>query len=237
LRSLTLAGYTWKKVGIPYCGLILLLHTYFPGKRRGDIFRRLLRTKEYFNMLSWRPPSFLRRNFSWAAPVMLMLLWVPLLAACGGSSTPPPNISVSIKDNSFSPHDLQISAGQTVTWMNNGQAVHTVTADDGSFDSGNLNAGESFQYTFTKPGRYPYFCRFHGGAGGIGMAGVIIVGGSSSTGELAGEAQPETRGTSYVPAIVSTILLQHFPSHHIQLHVYLISGKDLTEMCDERYEE
>ncbi len=64
--------------------------------------------------------------------------------------------------------------------VNKGQSVHTVTADDNSFDSGNLTVGAQFTHTFTQPGRYPYYCQMHGGAGGFGMAGVIIVDSSSN---------------------------------------------------------
>ena len=38
---------------------------------------------------------------------------------------------------------------------------HTVTADDGSFDSGNLPDGKTFRHTFKKPGKYKYHCEYH----------------------------------------------------------------------------
>lgn len=78
-------------------------------------------------------------------------------------------------DNSFSPRELHIKAGQTVTWINNGTSPHTVTADDNSFNSGTVQPGAQYTHTFTKPGTYPYYCALHGGPGGIGMAGSIIV--------------------------------------------------------------
>jgi plastocyanin len=46
--------------------------------------------------------------------------------------------------------------------------------DDGLFD-GNLPSGADFQFTFDKPGTYPYYCKPHGGPGGQGMSGVITV--------------------------------------------------------------
>jgi plastocyanin len=52
---------------------------------------------------------------------------------------------------------------------------HTVTADDGSFDSGTLSSGKSFSYTFNTAGDFPYHCTFHGGPGGEGMAGTVTV--------------------------------------------------------------
>lgn len=46
--------------------------------------------------------------------------------------------SVSIQNFAFSPGTIQVTAGTTVTWTNNDQTTHTVTADDGSFDSGDV---------------------------------------------------------------------------------------------------
>lgn len=84
---------------------------------------------------------------------------------------------VQIGDNTFTANTLQVPVGTTIVWTHQGQRRHTVTADDGSFDSGTLQKDGTFQYTFTAPGEYPYFCTIHGGAGGNGMAGVIRVGG------------------------------------------------------------
>ena len=126
-----------------------------------------------------------RPCFPWLGIFTLLFLFMPLLAAC--SSSPPTSAGplVSMTDNEFSPATLHIKPGQTVTWVNNGQTVHTVTADDDSFNSKNIQPGAEYTHTFTTPGRYPYYCVLHGAAGGYGMAGVIIVdgptNGSSST--------------------------------------------------------
>jgi plastocyanin len=82
---------------------------------------------------------------------------------------------VNIVDSRFRPREITISTGTTVEWTQNGSLPHTVTADDGAFDSGTLQRGDTFQHTFDEPGRYPYHCELHGSAGGIGMAGVVIV--------------------------------------------------------------
>ena len=72
----------------------------------------------------------------------------------------------------YSPQVLTVVVGvnNTVTWTNDDQAPHTVTATDGSFNSGNLNAGQAWSYTFTKAGVYTYFCSYH-----PWMKGTIIV--------------------------------------------------------------
>ena len=74
----------------------------------------------------------------------------------------------------FNPQSLTVSAGTTVTWTNNDQVQHTVTWDDQSVNSGLLNQGETFSYTFDTPGTYGYFCIPHGSPGS-GMFGTITV--------------------------------------------------------------
>ena len=71
--------------------------------------------------------------------------------------------------------DFRIPAGTTVIWVNDEQAKHTASADDGSFDSGDQALGVRFEHTFTEPGTYPYYCRYHGDVGGVGMAGTVVV--------------------------------------------------------------
>lgn len=83
--------------------------------------------------------------------------------------------TVSIANFSFGPDTLTVKAGTTVTWRNNEDAPHTVTADDGSFSSSTLGQGDSFSFTFDTPGTYDYHCQFHGGAGHTGMSGTIVV--------------------------------------------------------------
>jgi plastocyanin len=85
---------------------------------------------------------------------------------------------VSAIDNEFVPKDLSIAAGDTVTWTNDGQFVHTVTSDDGVFDSGPLDPGASFTFTFSEGGTHPYHCQIHGGPGGQGMSGTVVVAGA-----------------------------------------------------------
>lgn len=67
---------------------------------------------------------------------------------------------VSITSSGYSPIELLITDGGTVLWTNNDNAVHTVTADNGSFDSGDLQPGSTFVYTFSR-GVYTYHCKYH----------------------------------------------------------------------------
>ncbi len=104
----------------------------------------------------------------------LTLLLGVLLAACGGGSTPSSSdggssggagttsgTEVTIKDFAFSPATLTVAVGDTVTWTNEDSATHTVTADDGSFDSGDLAQGDTFTQTFDTAGTYAYHCAMH----------------------------------------------------------------------------
>ena len=69
--------------------------------------------------------------------------------------------SVKIKDFEFAPSKVTIKVGGTVTWTNGGSSVHTVTADDGSFDSGDLQKGKTFSRTFDSTGTFSYHCSIH----------------------------------------------------------------------------
>jgi len=75
----------------------------------------------------------------------------------------------------FSPSELTIPVDTTVVWVNDERAKHTASADDALFDSGDQSLGDSYSYTFSEPGIYPYFCRYHGDVEGVGMAGTIVV--------------------------------------------------------------
>ncbi len=68
--------------------------------------------------------------------------------------------SVSIKNFSFTPNSLTVKVGTKVTWTNHDSVTHTVTANQGAFNSPVL-PGSSFSFTFTKAGTYAYHCMIH----------------------------------------------------------------------------
>ncbi len=72
----------------------------------------------------------------------------------------------------YDPHTLTVVIGvnNTVTWVNADSSIHTVTAADKSFDSGNIAHGASFTFTFTKAGTYDYSCIYHSW-----MKGTVVV--------------------------------------------------------------
>jgi plastocyanin len=74
---------------------------------------------------------------------------------------PAPANSVNIANFAFAPTDLIVRVGTAVTWTNHDQDAHDVTDATGAFRSPTLNPGDSFTFTFTKPGRYSYQCTIH----------------------------------------------------------------------------
>jgi len=82
---------------------------------------------------------------------------------------------ISMKNSVFSPANLTITTGSSVTWMNDDSVIHTVTATDGSFNSGDIATGSSYTKTFSSAGTINY-SDSHNSA----MTGVLIV--TASTG-------------------------------------------------------
>jgi quinohemoprotein ethanol dehydrogenase len=69
--------------------------------------------------------------------------------------------TVSTVDYVFMPQRVQVPVGTTITWENSGSVEHTATAQDNSWDTGNVEPGQSAQVTFTTPGTYIYNCSPH----------------------------------------------------------------------------
>ena len=92
-------------------------------------------------------------------------------SAGGGNSVSIVSGATSLTDTAFDPNPLQVSVGSTVTWTNNDSQPHTVTSGsngqpDNKFNSSPnftplLNPGQTFSFTFTQAGDYPYFCMLH----------------------------------------------------------------------------
>jgi plastocyanin len=88
---------------------------------------------------------------------MLLALALTVSAATAKAATLP----VRLEFQAFAPSTLNALPGDTVTWTNTSGRLHTVTADDGRFDSGELPDGARFAHTFTTAGTYPYHCAIH----------------------------------------------------------------------------
>jgi plastocyanin len=129
-----------------------------------------------------------------------------LVVAAPGTSPPPPATAapvatpatgsgeVAILDFDYAPAVVRVAAGTTVRWINQGVAPHTVTAKDGSFDSGFLANKEVFTRQYLSEGTFEYLCAIH-----PAMVGTVVVGsaqlpsagaGTSSPGAPQGSAEP-----------------------------------------------
>ena len=78
--------------------------------------------------------------------------------------------AVEIADFAFAPDSSDVKVGDSVKWTNQDGTAHTVTADDGAFDSGNLAGGKSFSFTFEEAGTFAYHCNIH-----QSMTGTVVV--------------------------------------------------------------
>lgn len=105
---------------------------------------------------------------------------------------------VDMKNFKFDPQTITINVGDTITWTNGDQKEHTATADDGSFNTDDVAPGQSASQTFTKAGTFAYYCKYHGGPGGKGMSGTIVV-------QEAGAAQPQATAAPAQAAATGTI--------------------------------
>jgi plastocyanin len=79
-------------------------------------------------------------------------------------------IQARIENFTFRPERLTIAPGTRVTWINNDDVPHTVTANGKAFNSGTLDTGDKFSFVFDKPGTYSYFCAVH-----RHMTGTVVV--------------------------------------------------------------
>ncbi len=90
------------------------------------------------------------------------------------NQAPAAGITVRVGDNFFEPALITVNVGDTVTWVRE-IGIHSVTADDGSFEQPLGSNWSTFSHTFTRAGTFRYYCVAHGGLNGVGMAGTVIV--------------------------------------------------------------
>ncbi len=140
-----------------------------------------------------------------AAALMLIMIALPSGGRAVASKLAAPTgatVAIAIQDFRFAPKTGAANVGDTVTWTNTGATAHTVTASDGSWDSGNLVPGASFSHTFGSSGSFNYYCMYHGSANGAGMAGTIVVAPSGGATPTSGaDATPTSAAAS--PTAVS----------------------------------
>jgi plastocyanin len=147
-------------------------------------------------------PSKLRRLTGLAAFVLIATaLLVASPARAGGTDH-----AVEIVDFAFSPATLTITAGDTVTWTNGDPIVHTATSTTGAWDSGDLEQGESYSFTFTEPGTHDYLCTPH-----PSMTGRIVVVAAASTPAPTVPASPAAGGGGTLPDVAMDRAVANIP--------------------------
>ena len=91
-------------------------------------------------------------------------------AAPGGATAAADTVRATIQAFQYGPDTIRIAVGGVVEWTNRDPVPHTVTSDDGTFDSGMIAQGESWRRRFDRAGTFPYHCTPH-----PFMTGVVIV--------------------------------------------------------------
>jgi len=98
-----------------------------------------------------------------AAVVVVMVAGLALaLGALPGSAAAKPNArTVTIKNLKFSPSPLKVAAGSKIKVKNADSTTHTFTANNGAFDTGDIESGSSASVTIKQPGTFAYHCQIH----------------------------------------------------------------------------
>jgi len=83
-----------------------------------------------------------------------------VLVCLGGGTAQAQELKVTIDNFTFTPAELIVKVGDTVTWTNHDDIPHTVVSA-GKFRSKAMDTDNSFSFTFTSAGDYKYFCSLH----------------------------------------------------------------------------
>lgn len=109
----------------------------------------------------------------------------PVATTAPATSTPLPSVAnasptiasgtvtIEMAEHFYSPSLITVKVGTTVMWKVVGVQSHDVHARDGSFNSPVMAPGNTFTYTFTKAGKFPYYCAPHEGDGMFGEVDVV----------------------------------------------------------------
>ncbi len=123
-----------------------------------------------------------------------------------------------ISQTCYYPDQVQVEAGDAVTWTNGDATTHTVTSvdsngtPDGKFDSSTITAGQTFSYTFNNAGTYNYFCSLH-----PWMTGVITVQGFSVS-----SGQSSSNGKILVSITKNAVVYLSSQDRMVQAHVQIL---------------
>ena len=107
----------------------------------------------------------MRAKYIRATSAALLFMANPVLPLHAGepaaANQPAVSVTVRIDNFTFTPAEISVAPGTTVTWINGDDIPHTVVAAGKAFRSKVLDTDQSFAFTFTAPGTYDYFCSLH----------------------------------------------------------------------------
>ncbi|MDQ3833953.1 MAG: cupredoxin domain-containing protein [Actinomycetota bacterium] len=103
--------------------------------------------------------------------------------------------SVTIQPSGFYRANLPVEPGTTVQWNNVDTKSHTVTSDDGAFDSGEIRPGQTFNFKFDEPGRWHYHSELDPDFQGTIIVGDARVGASTTPEQYASDPTQTDSGT------------------------------------------
>jgi plastocyanin len=126
------------------------------------------------------------------------LALLAVTAASAGAQAAPSTQSVGINNFAFSPAEVTVPVGSSVTWTNQQNVRHTTTADSGVWDSDILASNASFSFTFQTPGDFTYHCDIH-----PDMLGVVhvVAAPAAAPDAAAGASAVEATQASSAPAV------------------------------------
>jgi plastocyanin len=109
---------------------------------------------------------------------------------------------VTIVDFDFSPSSVTVNVGDTVTWTNDGPTPHSATSNDGVWDTGIMDAGQSGSHTFTEAGTFSYICTPHPNMQGtvVVQAAAVDQGDDTGSGTDAGSTDSQADDGPSLPA-------------------------------------
>ena len=101
-------------------------------------------------------------------PIVGAMLAIGSLSAAETKNDP--KTTITIDNFTFTPAELTIAKGTTITWINHDDIPHSVVENDKKFRSKALDTDDSFSFTFAAEGTFQYFCGLH-----PHMTGKVIV--------------------------------------------------------------
>lgn len=98
---------------------------------------------------------------AWYAAAVLAMVLTAASASGWSENSEPATHRVEIRQFKFVPSILEINPGDTIVWVNVDIVPHTVTALDGTWDSGNMDTDAEWRTTVTESMSEQYYCRYH----------------------------------------------------------------------------